>query len=186
MINFLKHLDTEIFIRINSVHSDFFDKIMLLISGQILWLPYFALIIYLFFKKDKKIAVFGIILLIITIILSDFISVHAFKDVFKRLRPCHNPDIKNVVHIVNAHCGGNYGFVSSHAANFFSLAIFSSLNIRKKYFTIAAFFIAVIVSYSRIYLGVHYPADVICGGILGVIIGFIFWKIYNIILLKIR
>jgi len=155
---------------------------MTIVSGQFIWLPYFLLIIYLFYKKDKKKIVVSLVFLIITVSVADFGSVHLFKNVFQRLRPCHNPQLIDFIHLVNNHCGGQYGFISSHASNFFSLATFSSFFIKKKYYTILAFVIALLVIYSRVYLGVHYPSDVLGGAIWGILIGFLFYKLYLLFL----
>jgi len=179
MLDKLIELDTQLFLAINSWNSDFFDTFMHLVSGHYFWFPFFALIIYQFYKKDKKKALFAILFLIFAVGLADFVSVHAFKEVFNRLRPCHNPAIKSMVHLVNNHCGGRYGFVSSHAANFFSIAMFSSLYINKKHMYFLSFAIAILVAYSRIYLGVHYPSDVWGGAILGISIAFVIYKIYS-------
>ena len=185
MLEIIQEIDTQIFLKINSLNSPFFDTIMSAISGQILWIPYFLAIIFLFFKKNsKKIAIIGILFLIIAVGLSDYSSVHAFKEVFKRLRPCHNQAIADTVHLIKNHCGGQYGFVSSHSANFFSISMFSSLFIKNKKFSYIAFLFAIIVAYSRIYLGVHYLTDVIGGAILGISISFIIYKIYNFLFLK--
>jgi len=182
MINYLEKLDQNLFLFINSFHSNFFDKIMWQISGQIIWIPYFIMIMYLIIKKYGKKTFLPLLFLPLTIISSDIISVHLFKDVFKRLRPCHNQEIANFVHIVKNHCGGEYGFVSSHSTNFFSLATFSSLLIKKNWYTYISIFIATIIAYSRIYLGVHYPGDVIGGAIVGFVIAFMFFKLYLVIL----
>lgn len=179
ILNQIIDFDIQIFLKINSWNSIFFDKVMYAVSGQIIWIPYFLFIIFLFIKKDKKKALIAILFLIFAIGISDFISFHGFKQVIKRLRPCHNPAIESVVHIVKNHCGGKYGFVSSHAANFFSIAMFSGLYINKKYFYYLSFGIAIIVAYSRIYLGVHYPLDIVGGALLGMFISFIFFKILN-------
>ena len=103
---------------------------------------------------------------VLAIVLSDQISVHAFKEVFLRYRPCHNLVLQSQVHL-NGGCGGTYGFISSHAANTFALAMFLSLlfNGKIKYFTLFILVWASFVSYSRIYNGVHYPADIACGAI---------------------
>ncbi len=105
-------------------------------------------------------------------------SVHLFKDVFERLRPCHNPEIADKVHTLYGYCGGMYGFVSSHASNSFSLAVFSGLMLKNHYrFALILMLLwALLVSYSRIYAGVHYPGDILAGAILGSVIGiFVFW-----------
>lgn len=114
----------------------------------------------------------------LVIILSDQISVNFFKEIFLRLRPCHNPEISNLVHTVDG-CGGQYGFVSSHASNTFALAVFLGLIFKKhlSYLLHIMLVWAAIVSYSRIYVGVHYPADILCGALLGVLIAYVFWKL---------
>ncbi len=123
---------------------------------------------------------------VLVIVLSDQISVHAFKQVFLRYRPCHNLLLQAQVHL-NDGCGGMYGFVSSHAANTFALAMFLSLLFKNKikYFGLAIFVWAAFVSYSRIYNGVHYPADIACGAILGMGIGIVVFKIYQLLNKKI-
>ncbi|MFA8301400.1 MAG: phosphatase PAP2 family protein [Hyphomicrobiales bacterium] len=122
------------------------------------------------YKKKTWIILIGIIL---TITLADQMSVHLFKNVFHRLRPSHAENLKDIVHIVNGNRGGLYGFVSSHATNTFGLAMFLFALIRRRYKYFWWVFVwAAIVSYSRIYLGKHYPGDIICGAILGLLIGY--------------
>ncbi|MBE9469037.1 MAG: phosphatase PAP2 family protein [Bacteroidetes bacterium] len=186
MIDKLLQIDTELFLFLNSLHSDFLDSIMWFISGKIQWVPLYALIIFFIIKKFKKKSVVIIASLILAIIFSDQISVHLFKDLFQRLRPCHNSQISNIVHIVNNHCGGKYGFVSSHAANTFALATFISCLYKNKYVSYSFFLWATIVSFSRIYLGVHYPGDVLCGALLGIIIAIFFYKNYLFVAKKLN
>lgn len=113
----------------------------------------------------------GVVLLIF---LSDQTSVKLFKEVFQRLRPCHNPEIVDLVHLVTR-CGGQYGFVSSHAANTFALAMFMGLILKKHipYFLLGLLCWATIVSYSRVYVGVHYVSDIFVGALLGMLIGYL-------------
>ncbi|MBN2662609.1 MAG: phosphatase PAP2 family protein [Bacteroidales bacterium] len=186
MLEKILEIDTQLFTKINSWNSTFFDTVMSAISGKLFWLPFFIFIVFLFFKKDKKKSLFVLFFLIFAVGLADYLSVHAFKEVFKRLRPCHNPDIANFVHLIKGHCGGKYGFVSSHAANFFSIAMFSSLYIQKKWFYFLSFTIALFVAYSRVYLGVHYPSDVFGGALLGMLIAFIVYKISTKIYINAR
>lgn len=179
MIDKLLQLDTELFLFLNSFHSGFFDQIMWFISGKLSWLPLYALIIFLIIKKFKRKSILVIVSIILVVVISDQMSVHVFKDVFQRLRPCHNPQIANLVHIVNNHCGGKYGFVSSHATNTFAIATFISYLFRNKYMSYSMFLWAIIVSYSRIYLGVHYPGDIFGGALLGIIVGILVYKFYQ-------
>jgi undecaprenyl-diphosphatase len=159
------------------MHNDFFDVVFEWISGRLSWIPLYAALAILLFVKFKKGMLYVIPFIALLILLSDKISVYCFKEVFMRLRPCHNPEITNLVHIVNNHCGGQFGFVSSHAANTFALAVFVGLVTRKKVSWLLPALVtwAAIISYSRIYLGVHYPGDIIGGAILGAVIAkFIF------------
>ena len=128
--------------------------------------------IFITILKHKKKAIYIIVFIGLLILLGDQISVQLFKNVFERLRPCYNPEITGIVHTINNHCGGKFGFLSSHATNSFALAVFIGLLLRHHYrfIFVAMLFWAALVSYSRIYVGVHYPADILCGAILGSII----------------
>lgn len=174
MIEFIKHIDQELLLFLNSFHSDILDSIMWFVSGKLEWIPFYLVLIILLIKKFKKDIWIVLIAIALLITLSDQISVRMFKNVFERYRPCHNLEIGHLVHLVHDKCGGMYGFVSSHASNSFAIAVFISLLLKKDYkwiFSILMFW-AILVSYSRIYLGVHYPADIICGAILGASIAF--------------
>lgn len=179
-INTIKDFDTQLFLFFNSKHNGFFDVVMYWFSHKLFWVPLYLFFFFLAFKQVGKrvwLVAFAAALLIL---LSDQISVHAFKNVFLRLRPCHNLLIQAKVHLLNGHCGGAYGFVSSHAANTFALAMFLSLFFRGRinYFGPLIFLWASLVAYSRIYSGVHYPTDVAVGAIVGMGIGVAVFKIY--------
>ena len=179
MLEILNNLDTNLFIFLNGIHSPFWDKIMWWISGSKSWMPMYAVIVaYIIYKQRWK-SIVTLIFIALLVTLADQISVHGFKEVFQRLRPCHNPGLQDLVHIVNNKCGGKFGFVSSHAANTFAVAFFLSKLIKYRYFSAFIYTWAVIVSYSRIYLGVHYPFDVLGGAFLGVFIGYLTYKLYD-------
>ena len=177
MLEFLISLDTQLFLFLNNLNNSFFDIIFFWISYKYTWIPFYIALIYFFIKKKHFKGLITIALLVIVIVLCDQISVHLFKEVFQRLRPCHNPNLNDLVHIVNGKCGGKYGFVSSHAANSFGLAIFTLLYFKNRTYSYLVILWALITAYSRVYLGVHFPLDVICGGILG---GFIAWGVFCI------
>ena len=173
----LERLDQQLFLFINSLNSPFFDQVMHAISGRVIWAPlYLAILIYLGITYKRKFLII-LIFLILAVTLSDQTSV-IIKNIFQRLRPCQEPALKGLVRIVNNECGGLYGFVSSHASNSFNVALLSLSFIKKRWFSISIIVWALVIGYSRIYLGVHYPGDVFFGSILGGLIGWSMYKSY--------
>ncbi len=186
MYEALLKFDKDIFLLINGAHNIFFDEVMWWVSKAITWLPVYFLLLFFIIKKYKTGSVFIILLIALLITLSDMSSVHLFKNVFQRLRPCHAPDLQGLVHIIHNKCGGKYGFVSSHAANFFGIATYFFLILRKDHFSFSVllFVWATLIAYSRVYLGVHYPADIFAGALLGILCGFAVYSIYLYIIKK--
>lgn len=181
MIDFLTRIDTELFLFLNGLHISWLDPVMTFISGEITWAPFYIVLLYLVIKKYKKQSIIIIIGIILLVLCADRISSGIFKPIFERPRPCHNEVIKDLVYLPNGHCGGAYGFISSHACNTFALAAYLTLLLRKHYAKIAwvMFTWATLVAYSRIYMGVHYPGDVIVGAVVGAIIGFVIGTLAN-------
>lgn len=188
MIDKLIELDKDVFLFLNGFHSEFWDHIMWFISAKYSWIPLYLIILMFMIKKYRIRFYLPFVIIILLITASDQLSVHLFKEGVERLRPCHNPELAEWVHIVNNKCGGQYGFVSSHASNSFSLAMFTSLLFNNKWYSWFIMIWAGIVSYSRIYLGVHFPGDILGGALLGMglailfflLFTFIYRKIYNI------
>ena len=166
---------------LNGIHNSFFDFLMYWISYKPTWIPFYIFLLFLVIKHYKLRTLDVLVFTAFLITASDQISVHCFKDVFHRLRPCHDPVIQTYVHLVNGECGGSFGFVSSHAANSFAICFFliQILGKKIKYLTPGMIIWAAVVSYSRIYLGVHYPFDVFCGALLGIIVGYTIGKSFN-------
>ncbi len=176
MLDFFLEIDKQLFLILNGLHSSFFDQVMYYISEKTTWIPLYLVLLYMVFRKYRWKGFLLLVFMVILVTLSDQLSVLA-KNTFMRLRPSHEPSLERLVHIVRGHCGGRYGFVSSHAANTFSLTIFINFLIgdRFRFMVPVMLTYAVLNAYSRIYLGVHYPGDVIFGGLLGVLIG---WFVY--------
>lgn len=166
-------LDRQLFLLINGAHTPWLDPVMTFVTSAYTWIPFYILLfVYLVARKDGgwKSALFILAACLLTFLLTDQISSSIIKPLVHRLRPSHDPATQSIARCITGR-GGMYGFVSSHAANFFGLAAVTTLFIRKKWFAWLIFFIATLVSYSRIYVGKHFPADVICGAILGFSIG---------------
>jgi undecaprenyl-diphosphatase len=174
-----ERLDQQLFLFLNSLNSPFWDQVMHAISGRIIWVPlYLAILIFMGIKYKRKFLVI-LLFIILAATLSDQLSV-LIKNTFQRLRPCHEPALDGLVHLFKGECGGMYSFVSSHATNSFDVALLSLLFIKKRWYTISIILWASVIGYSRIYLGVHYPGDVICGSILGASVGWSVYKLYEL------
>lgn len=172
--------DRQLFLIINGMHNQVLDFVMFWLSHKFIWLPLYALLLFLLIKNNKRQWWLVVLSLILLVTLTDQISVKLFKDVFLRLRPCHEPLLEGMVRTLSGHCGGSYGFVSSHATNTFGLAVFVGIVLRSKYrFLLPSLLIwAALISYSRVYLGVHYPGDVIAGGIVGSLTGYLLYLLF--------
>lgn len=186
MIDSLKLIDKTILLAINSFHSSFLDVVMFYLSEIWIFTPFFIYLIYLIYKKIgiKKTSIL-IVFVAILIALCDQTATVTKKSV-KRFRPTHNIEIKDNLLIVKNYRGGTYGFFSGHAANTFGIAMFLFLLFSKQ--TKASRFVffiwAGLVSYSRMYLGVHYPSDIFVGMLVGLFFGFVVYQLQKLYFLK--
>ena len=185
MIEDILNLDAELFIYLNSLGVPVFDNFWIFLSYKIANIFFYSILLFFYFyNKRLKLKftelVYLLILIAIMITITDQ-TANLFKDSFQRLRPCYNEMIKDSLRLVKDSCGGKYGFFSAHASNSFTLAVFFGLLYKKKFrhLIYISLFYASLISYSRIYLGVHFPLDIIFGATFGIIVGFVTFKFYN-------
>ncbi len=175
MFEEILNFDENLFLFLNNLGSSNFDFLWIIISSKYLNILVFSFLSFFFIKRKGIIYFLYIIFFSLIIILISDQSSNFFKNFTQRLRPCHEDQIKNSVRIVNDYCGGLYSFFSAHASNTFALAffysfLFNDFNNKIKYLI---FGYAILVAFSRIYLGVHYPLDITFGAFYGIFIGYI-------------
>lgn len=176
MLESLIRTDQQWLLWLNGHHSPLFDWLMYAASGRFEWIPLYIVILVFIIRKYRWKSLWIILAIVILVTLTDQAG-NLLKNSVKRLRPCRDPLIGQLVHLVHNYCGGAYGFISAHAANSFGLATFVALLFKNSRITLGLFLWAALVSYSRIYLGAHYPGDVICGAILGSSLAWIIHRI---------
>ena len=171
--------ERDTFFSLNGSDSVFIDNFMWLYTGKIVWIPLALLIIAVFiYKKDWRESLLVLLSIVLVVTLCDQFSSHVCKPFFMRFRPSHHPDFMNEVDLVMNYRGGKFGFISGHAANSFGFAIFLSCLLKNKLLTFSIFLWAILTSYSRIYLGVHFISDILFGMLSGLIIGYTVYKSY--------
>jgi len=180
IIQWLLETDTRLFLLLNGMHNSFFDTIMYWASNKWIWIPFYAWILFRLVRVHTIRILQIIIFPVLLITASDQVTSSIIKPIVERPRPCHEKSLEGKVHIVNNYCGGKFGFVSSHTSNCFALLTFLFFLMKRKDKFMIQLLLAwsIIVSYSRIYLGVHYPGDVFGGALLGIMLGILFSKIY--------
>lgn len=178
--------DKELFLAINGWYSSGADFIMYWLSEKLIWAPWYAFLLFLLWNIYRKSFWYILPLIVLLVVLTDQVSVVVFKDVFERLRPCHELSLEGMVRILHDHCGGQYGFISSHATNTFGVAVFAGTLLNKRYKAALPVLLiwALSISYSRVYLGVHYPGDVLVGAMVGSLIGWLIMLLFRFILQK--
>jgi len=172
----LQKIDEYLFRLINSEGWEQMDGVMILISSKWLWIPLYLYLLYLLYQKYTSKFIWVLISLGVLFFLTDYGSVHFFKEVFQRLRPCHQLDN---IRIVDG-CGALYSFVSSHAANTFALAFFIGLLLKNKKEFFWLFTWATLIGFSRIYLGVHFPFDIVGGMFWGLFVSLLVYKLLKL------
>ena len=184
MIEWLENIDRILFLWLNGFHNDFFDAFFWCVTSKYFGLPFYVIVIWMLIRKyGWKTGAILIVGAILSIALSDLSSNHLFKNIFLRYRPGYNLEIGEQVHnliVEGARYRGKIdaSFLSAHAANMFAIATFVGFSLNRKVLWIG-FLVAALIGYSRIYIGVHYPADICCGSILGLFLGWLMYRFFS-------
>lgn len=187
MLEFITNIDTQLTLFLNGSDSVMLDAIAVTATKTSTWIPLGILLLYVLMRmKDWKNALLVILCVAIAITLADQMASGIFKPLVARLRPSHNPELQGVIDLVGDYRGGKYGFFSSHAANTCAVAIFLSLLFRKRVFTVAICSWAMVNSWTRLYLGVHYVGDIMVGLIWGAFVGWMVFRLYRFLTLKVK
>lgn len=185
MIDYLITIDTEIFLWLNSHHTPYWDVVMKMSSGKLIWVPMYVALLFAYCRSyGWRSALLAVVLTVLAVTAADQITASVIRPFFERLRPS-NPDnpISQFVHIVDGYRGGRYGFPSCHAANTFAVATLTSLIFNRWKFTLFIYFWALLNCYSRVYLGVHYTGDLLVGSIIGTMCGSIMYLIGTVVVM---
>ncbi|MFN2457116.1 MAG: phosphatase PAP2 family protein [Chitinophagaceae bacterium] len=174
--------DKWLFIQLNSKFTNpFFDAVLPYFRDSVFWAPLYIFILAFITLNYGKKGWWWSIAFLCTVAITDMVSSRIFKEAFERLRPCHDPDVFMYVRLLLKHCSGSFSFTSSHAANHFGIATFITLTFYSTFgrWMYLTYIWASFIAYAQVYVGVHYPLDVMGGGVIGVLAGVLTAKIFN-------
>ena len=186
MIDQLIQSDKELFLFLNNLGNSTWDGFWMFYTTKFNWIPLYALLLYLMYKNlNKKAFILNILVIVLMISFTDQVT-NLFKDGFERLRPCYTEDLQGLMRLVKPSCGGKFSYFSGHASNSMAVAVFSGLLLRNKfkYLVFIMLFWAALMAYSRVYIGVHFPLDIVSGMIFGALSGFGFYRLITFLKMK--
>lgn len=183
MLEKLLQLDVQLLVFLNGLGSTTYDGLWLFITKQSNWTPFFLVLLYLVFKKIGIKSTLYLLLFVTLLLVVTDQTTNLFKVTFQRLRPCNNPEINSIIRLVKA--SNSFSFFSGHAANSMATMTFLFLILKKQYrYAFLIFLFPLIFAYSRIYLGLHYPLDILTGYLFGATFGIVTYKLYQKYILK--
>ena len=172
-------IDKQVMLALNGSDSLYMDGVMKIYTSTSVWIPVALVLLFVVLKNNSpRTAILAVLTVALTIVATDQMSSHLIKPLVARLRPCNDPTIMHLIDTVNGYRSGGYSFTSSHACNSFGIFAIVSLIVRNRTLSLSLLLWACINSYSRIYLGVHFPGDILCGAIIGSVIGVVMYLIY--------
>ena len=177
MLDYLNDIDTDALLAINGLHDTFQDALWWLVTAKWSSLLVLLALIWVLLHQNRRHALLVLVMLVLAVMVADQVSSGLIKHLVERLRPTHDPSLESVVHVVNGYRGGLFGFVSSHAANSFAVATLLSFVLRHRLVAFSLFTWALLQCYSRMYLGVHYPGDILGGMVIGLLAGWLVWRL---------
>ena len=177
MIEYLNGIDADALLAVNGLHDMFQDAFWWMVTAKWSSLLLVLALAWILLHQNRRHALLVLAMLVLSILVADQVSSGLIKHLVERLRPTHDPSLESMVHVINGYRGGLYGFVSSHAPNSFAVATLLALVMRHRVVTLSMFTWALLQCYSRVYLGVHYPGDILGGIIVGVLAGWLVWQL---------
>jgi len=175
MIDFLMDIDQSALLAVNGLYDAFQDAFWWMVSAKWSSLLLVVALLWILLRQNRRHALLVLAMLVLAVLVADQVSSGIIKNLVERLRPTHDPSLQDAVHIINGYRGGLYGFVSSHSANFFAASTLVTLITRRRFVAVALFGWTLVQCYSRMYLGVHYPGDILGGLVVGVLVGWLVW-----------
>lgn len=183
----LVDIDKQVMLALNGSNSLYMDGVMKIYTTTVVWIPVALVLLFVVLKNNSpRVALLSVLAVTLTFVATDQVSSHLIKPLVARLRPCQDPTFMHLIDTFNNYRSGGYSFTSSHACNSFGLFAIISLIIRNRALSLSLLLWAVLNSFSRIYLGVHFPGDILCGSILGCVIGTVMYLLYNFVRKKVE